>query len=44
MSQGTQIGALYQTRGVGLGRKWKGISREDINIHMFSYICLVTYV
>ena len=27
MSQGTQTGALYQTKGVGWGGKWEGGSR-----------------
>ena len=27
MSQGTQTGALYQTKGVGWGGEWEGGSR-----------------
>ena len=28
MSQGTQMGALYQPRGVGWGGRWEGVSGE----------------
>ena len=27
MAQETQTGALYQTRGVGCGGKWEGVSK-----------------
>ena len=27
MAQETQIGALYQPRGVGWGRRWEGVSK-----------------
>ena len=30
MSQGTQIVALYQHKGVGWGGRWEGSSRGDI--------------
>ena len=26
-AQGTQIGTLYQPRGVGWGERWKGVSK-----------------
>ena len=34
MDQETQTGALYQSRGVGWGRRWEGGSKEDICIPM----------
>ena len=36
MAQETQIGALYQPRGVGWGRKWEGGSKGgDIYIYLW---------
>ena len=34
LAQETQTGALYQSRGVGWGRRWEGGSKEDICIPM----------
>ena len=35
MTQGTQIGALQQSRGVGRGGRWEGGSRG--RRHMYTY-------
>ena len=37
MSQGTQTGALYQTKGVGWGGEWEGGSRG--RGYMYTYGC-----
>ena len=35
MAQETQTGALYQTRGVGWGGKWEGVSKG--RRYMYTY-------
>ena len=35
MSQRTQTGALYQSRGLGWGGRWEGVSRG--RGHMYTY-------
>ena len=35
MTQGTQTGALGQSRGVGYGGRWEGVSRG--RGHMYTY-------
>ena len=42
MTQGTQTGALYQSRRVGWGRTWEGGSRGKG--HMYTYgSCMLTF-
>ena len=36
MTQGTQTGALYQPRGVGLGGTWEEVSR--VRGHMYIWL------
>ena len=38
MSQGTQTGALYQSRGVGLGGRRDGGSRGSRHIGIYVYL------
>ena len=35
MTQETQIGALYQPRGVGWGGRWEEVQREGIYVYLW---------
>ena len=35
MAQETQTGALYQPRGMGLGGRWEGGSKEGIYVYLW---------
>ena len=40
MAQETQMGALYQSRGVGWGRRWEGGSKESGYMYTYGWFML----
>ena len=40
MAQETQTGALYQTRGVGCGGKWEGVSKGKGCMYAYGWFML----
>ena len=40
MAQETQTGALYQTRGVGWGGRWEGVSKRRGYMYTYDWLML----